>query len=378
LRIKFPVVVKLLSKTITHKTDAGGVRLDIRSAKDVREAFADMQKNITAQFGANAFDGVSVQPMVQRRGFELILGSSIDSQFGPVLAFGLGGTFVEIFKDTALGLPPLTTTLARRMMEQTHVWHAMNGEASARGIQVGRENLERLLVSFSQLVIEQPWIKEIDINPLLASSEGLLALDARVVLHDPNLTADQLPKPCIRPYPIHYAGNWSLPTGDKIFIRPIRPEDEPAMVRFHSTLSERSVYYRYHRPMDLSVRTTHERLTRICFIDYDREIALVALRDVPGKTCREIIGVGRLRKVRSDAKEAACAIIVSDAYQHQGLGTELLSRLIDIAKKEGVSIVRMQMLADNKVVISIAQKQGLEILPDDSTDGEMVMAEMEL
>ena len=229
--------------------------------------------------GAGHFQGVTVQPMVKLDGYELIIGSSLDPQFGPVLLFGTGGQLVEVFKDRSLGLPPLNTTLARRMMEQTRIITALKGVRGRRPVDLAA--LEQLLVRFSYLVVEQPWIKELDINPLLASPDRLLALDARVIVHGPEVQDAEILRPAIRPYPTQYVSSWTAKDGMPLVIRPIRPEDEPLLVQFHGTLSDRSVVLRYFHVMTLSTRVAHERLTRICFIDYDREMALVAERQDP-------------------------------------------------------------------------------------------------
>src|SRR5689334_4657268 len=235
--IGYPVVLKLYSETITHKTDVGGVQLNLQSAAGVEKAYNAIQKSVTEKVGAQHFQGVTVQPMVKLKdAYELIIGSSLDPQFGPVLLFGTGGQLVEVFQDRALGLPPLNTTLARRMMEQTKIHKALKGVRGRKPVDLAA--LETLMVRFSALVAEQRWIKEIDINPLLASPDGLIALDARVVVHGPQVTLDQIPKSAIRPYPTRYTGKWTLKDGESVTIRPIRPEDEPAMVRFHETLSE--------------------------------------------------------------------------------------------------------------------------------------------
>ena len=188
--IGFPVVLKLHSLTITHKTDVGGVLLNLRDAEAVRKGFQGIKTSVTEKAGAEHFQGVTVQPMVKLDGYELIIGSSLDSQFGPVMLFGTGGQLVEVFKDRALALPPLNSTLARRLMEQTKIFKALKGVRGRKPVDI--EALEELLVRFSQLVVEQRWIKEIDINPLLASSDHLLALDARVVLHGPEMTEEQV------------------------------------------------------------------------------------------------------------------------------------------------------------------------------------------
>ena len=202
----YPVVLKLYSETITHKTDVGGVRLNLRDAHAVQDAFTKIQSSVAEKVGASHFQGVAVQPMVRLEGYELIIGSSLDSQFGPVLLFGTGGQLVEVFKDSALALPPLNTTLARRMMEQTRVYKALQGVRGRKPVDLAA--LEKLMVQFSYLVVEQRWIKEIDINPLLASSERLVALDARVVVHGPEVTEDKLPKLAIRPYPTQYVAHF--------------------------------------------------------------------------------------------------------------------------------------------------------------------------
>ena len=179
----YPVVLKLHSETITHKTDVGGVQLNLGDDTAVERAYQAIQESVTAKAGAEHFGGVTVQKMVRSSGaYELILGSSIDSQFGPVLLFGAGGQLVEVFHDRSLAIPPLNTTLARRMMEQTQIYKALHGVRGRKPVDLPR--LERLLVRFSQLVMEQPWIKEIDINPLLVSSDDIIALDARIILHD--------------------------------------------------------------------------------------------------------------------------------------------------------------------------------------------------
>jgi acetyltransferase len=211
--------------------------------------------------------------MSKLEGYELILGSSIDPQFGPVLLFGLGGSLVEVFKDRALALPPLNTTLARRMMEQTRIYKALQGVRGRKPVDM--QALELLMVHFSELIAEQPLIKELDINPLLASPERLLALDARVVIYEPDVSQASLPALAIRPYPEHYVTTWTTRNGLPVTIRPVRPEDEIPLVRFHETLSDRTVYLRYLGPVMLDERVTHDRLARICHCDYDREITLI-------------------------------------------------------------------------------------------------------
>src|SRR5207248_11145811 len=203
----------------------GGVKLNLKSDDDVVQAFHEIRESVAKKAGLEHFHGVTVQPMVQLKdAYEIIVGASPDPQFGPVVLFGSGGQLVEVYKDRALALPPLNTTLAQRMMEQTRIFKALKGVRGRKPVNF--VELEKLLVRFSQLVVEQPWISEIDINPLLVSSDRLLALDARVVLFGKDMTEDPLPKPAIRPYP-QYVWDWAMKDGTTVTIRPIRPEDEP-------------------------------------------------------------------------------------------------------------------------------------------------------
>ncbi len=358
----FPVVLKVFSKTITHKTDVGGVKLNLQDETAVRAAYRAIQSSVAEIAGPGQFSGVTVQPMVKPDGYELILGSSIDPQFGPVILFGSGGQLVEVYRDRALALPPLNTTLAQRMMEQTRIFTALRGVRGRKPVNLAA--LEKLLVRFSQLVLEQRWISEIDINPLLASPERLLALDARIVLHGPAMTSDQLPKPAIRPYPLQYVSTWTMHDGNRVAIRPIRPEDEPLMVKFHETLSDRSVYLRYFSSISLRRRVAHERLLRICFGDYDREMVLVAEHTDPGTGERQILGVGRMNKLHG-RNEAEVAALVSDRYQRLGLGNELLRRVVQIARDEKLSQVSAEMLPDNRAMQAVFRRLGFRITPDE-------------
>ena len=352
-RIGYPVVLKLHSETITHKTDVGGVQLDLTGEAAVRTAYQSIEESVMRAAGREHFLGVTIQPMVRAQGLELILGSSIDSQFGPVLLFGSGGQLVEVYKDRAIGLPPLNTTLARLLMERTKIFTALGGVRGRKPVDLAA--LERLLVRFSYLVMEQSWIKEIDINPLLASSEGLLALDARVVLHSRDVVDP--PRPAIRPYPVQYVKPWRFEDGTEVSVRPIRPEDEPLIVRFHAKLSERSIYQRYFHLLSLDQRVAHDRLVRICFGDYDREIALVAEHRSQDTREPEILAVGRLSKAHL-INEAELAVLIADEYQGRGLGTELSRRLLEIARVEKVEQVTVEVLGDNRLMLEVCREVG--------------------
>jgi acetyltransferase len=340
--IGYPVVMKLSSETITHKSDVGGVRLGIRNAAEVCDAYQAMSV-------IPGFDGVTVQALADKRGgYEVILGSSVDPQFGPVLMFGSGGEFVEIYQDSALALPPLNTTLARRMMERTKIHKALQGVRGRPAADFAA--LEQALVHFSTLVLDVPEIKEIDINPLLVSSSGVVALDARILLFEPG---QKIPRSAIRPYPAQYTWHAQLRDGSPCTIRPIRPEDEPSIARFHTTLSDRTVYSRYFGFLKLSDRIAHERLTRVCFVDYDREIALVA------EQSGEVHGVVRLVRERGQ-NSAEFAIVISDSLQRSGLGTELMRRILDVAKSEKLSNIDGLVLPENRGMLRVCEKLGFK------------------
>ncbi len=356
--IGYPVVLKLHSETITHKTDVGGVQLNLANAEAVRRAYVAIEESVTAKAGAEHFLGVTVQPMAKVEGYELILGSSIDPQFGPVLLFGMGGQLVEVFKDRALAIPPLTTTLARRMMERTQIYTALKGVRGRAPVDLAA--LERLLVRFSQLITEQRWIKELDINPLIAGPDQLLALDARVVVFGRETTAEQLPKLAIRAYPAKYVSTWTAKNGKTLTLRPILPEDEPLLAKFHGMLSDRTVFMRYLQPMMLSQRVIHERLARICHSDYDRDIVLVA-EDPDGAEGRSIVAVARLSKLHGSDDEARLSMLVADPYQGLGIGRELASKMVEVAKGEKLHRVMATLTRDNVAMRRVFENLGFSL-----------------
>lgn len=355
----YPVVLKLYSETITHKTDVGGVKLNLESPDEVRGAYATIQSSVKEKVGVEHFLGVTVQPMADPSGYELIVGSSLDPQFGQVLLFGTGGQLVEVFKDNSLALPPLNMNLARWMIEETKISAALKG---VRGRDpVDMDALAHILVRFSRLIAEQPRIKELDINPLLASPKQMLALDARVVLHGADVADADLPRMAIRSYPIEYVWRgMKLKDGKTATIRPIRPEDEPLVVQFHQKLSEETMYKRFLGQLSLDERVAHERLVRMCFIDYNREIALVAVRksEEPGQN--EIVGMGRLVRIRN-SPNAEFALLVRDDTQNSGVGRLLLSQLVEVARGEGYARLVANILPDMKSMIHLCRKMGFRV-----------------
>jgi acetyltransferase len=371
--IGFPVVLKLHSETITHKTDVGGVKLNLADAATVREGYRAIAASVAERAGAEHFLGVTVQPMVKIAGYELIVGSSSDAQFGPVIIFGSGGELVEVYRDRALALPPLNTTLAQRMMERTRIFKALRGVRGKKPVDMAA--LEGLLVRFSQLIIENPAIQEADINPLIAGPGQLIALDARFLLHPGSVADGDLPKPAIRAYPAQYVSPWTMKEGTGVTIRPIRPEDEPLMAKFHEALSERSVYLRYFHYSKLDQRVAHDRLVRMCFLDYDREIALLVECAAPGSDASEIIAIGRLSKL-SGSRDAEIAFLVRDQYQRRGLGAELLRRLVQIARDEHLEHLLAYMLLENTEMQALVRKAGF--LLAETKDPSVLCASLEI
>jgi acetyltransferase len=369
----YPVVLKLHSETVTHKTDVGGVQLNLNGEQAVRSAFEAIKKGVSEKHSVDDFLGVTVQPMVKLdEAYELIIGSSIDPQFGPIVLFGMGGSLVEVFKDRALGLPPLNTTLARRMMERTKIFKALLGVRGRPPVDIPA--LEQLMVHFSQLVAEQRWIKELDINPLLVSHEGLLALDARVLIHEAK-DESGLPRLAIRPYPSQYAAPWTMKDSTQVVIRPISAEDELLMRGFHKSLSDKTVYLRYLSPMLLNTRITHERLARVTHNDYDREIALVVEGEENGE--KAIFGVARLSKLRGTDEEARFTMLISDNYQGKGLGKELLKRSVQIGRDEKIKRIIALMSPENEAMKQLCRKVGFSSFEIDSENG-MLKAQIEL
>jgi acetyltransferase len=357
----FPIVLKLYSKTITHKTDVGGVKLNLLTADAVKKAYEEIHSSVTKLAGEKHFQGVTVQPMIKLDGYELILGSTLDEQFGPVMLFGSGGQLVEVYKDRALAIPPLTTTLAKRLMEQTKIFEALKGVRGRSSVNL--EALEEILVRFSELITEQPWIKECDINPLLVSPTHLIALDARIILHEPTLKESELPRPAIRPYPSEYIKSVSLKNGAPLTVRPIRPDDEALIVRFHQDLSQETVRQRYLKAVHYEERIAHDRLIRICFNDYDREIALVAIH------AQEVVGVARLTKLQS-GKEASFALVVKDAFQNQGVGSRLMEQLLAVAHAEKIELLAASLLEENFQMQKLLKRLGFVV----RKEGEYLLA----
>ena len=300
--------------------------------------------------------------------YEIVLGSSIDPQFGPYLFFGPGGQMGRALRERALGLPPLNSTLARRMMEQTRLYNALEDEARATGLDLSV--LERLLVRFAHLIVEQRRIRKVEISLSFAAPDRLDVTAAQVSVHDADTKPEALPKLAIRPYPSEYVTQWTMKNGQEVTLRPIRPEDEPLMVEFHQTLSKDTVYYRFLRLLAYDQRIKHERLTRLCFLDYDRAMAIIAVHRDPQTGERRILGTTRMVRLHGTS-DADFAILVGDDIQGQGLGTALLDRLAEVARAENVRRLVGTVLPDNAPMLRLCAKLGFER----KTVGEEVIVE---
>ncbi len=344
-RIGYPVVLKLLSTTLTHKSDVGGVRLNLADADAVCAAFAAIRESVARHDRPEAFEGVTVQPMVAERGLELIVGGSVDAQFGPVILFGAGGVLVEVLQDRALALPPLNRALARRLMERTRIYAALKGVRGERPVNL--EALETLLVRLSQFLVDFPQVAEVDMNPLLATPERVVALDARVVLAPPDAPPPRL---AIRPYPNQYTAPFRLRDGSEVVVRALGPEDEPLIVAMHGRHSEHTLRMRY---FSLVKTLSRDSLIRLCHLDYDREMALAAVTE-DGAT---MLGVSRYY-LRPETGEAEFALVVSDAHQRLGLGRHLLERLIAVARERGVRKLTGLILTENAPMLALVHSLG--------------------
>jgi acetyltransferase len=354
-QLGYPVVLKLYSEQLTHKSDVGGVQLNLMDDDAVRAAFYRIQTNLASHRPDVPFEGVTVQPMVRDQGFELIIGSSVDRQFGPVILFGAGGIFVEIFKDSVLGLPPLNRALARRLIERTRIQQALKGVRGAQSISF--DDLETLLTRFSQLVVDfHDQVQEIDINPLFAAPNRIVALDARVLLGPTDLPAEERPRLAILPYPNYLTAPFGLNDGTEVIVRAIRPEDEPLLVAFHANNSEHTIRMRF---FSMVKRLTRESLIRLCHLDYDRAMALVAVQRTDSGE-NQILGVSRYY-LDPETGDAEFAVVIGDAWQGHGLGWHLMQRLVETAKQHGVRRLVGLVLRENAPMLQLMEELGFSI-----------------
>jgi acetyltransferase len=355
-RLGYPVVLKVRSPDITHKTDVGGVAVGIDAPEQVRAAYERILASAAERQPGAHLRGVTVQPMVATPGFELLVGARKDPTFGAVIVVGAGGVTAEILGDRAVGLPPLNERLARRLLRSLRTWPLLAGHRGRPAVAL--DSLLEVLIRFSHLVADYPEIQEIEINPLLATTEGVVALDARAVV-DRGL-AGRAPPPfshlAIRPYPEEYTRQVTTGTGLQALLRPIKPEDEP---RWHDMLSACSLDT-IHMRFRAMVKHTHEMATRYCFIDYDREMAIVAEIEEDGE--RKLVGVGRL-VADPDHNDAEYAVLVADPWQGQGLSDVLTDYCLELAKLWGVGLVYAETTPDNRRMIAVMRAHGFAVEP---------------
>jgi acetyltransferase len=348
--------MKVNSLKILHKTEVRGVVLDVLTDEDVQRVFQEITDRAKQMRPDADVSGVTVQPMLSSPdGVELIVGAKKDPVFGAVMIVGAGGITAELLGDRALELPPLNDRLARRMLESLRIRPLLHGYRGRPAVNI--DQLIEVLMKFSYLISEFPSIAEIDVNPLLATSEAVTALDARAILDPKAESPDKQPYShlAIRPYPDEYIRPATLVDGTKLLLRPIKPEDEPLWHRFLLSCSERSIWQRFGY---LFKDTTHEMATRFCFVDYDRTMAIVAVvTDWDGP---KIIGTGRL-VADADHNGAEYAILVADAWQGRGLGTLLTQYCFDIARSWGIDCICVETTADNGRMQRIARRFGFKL-----------------
>jgi acetyltransferase len=353
-RTGYPVVLKVRSDDISHKTDVGGVATGIDTPDGVRAAYARILAS-TAKIQPEArVRGVTVQPMISTPGYELLLGARKDPTLGAVIMIGAGGVAAELLDDRALGLPPLNERLARRMLESLRLWPLLRGHRGRAAVDV--DALLEVVIRFSHLVADYPEIDEVEINPLLATAGGAVALDARAVVDQELLACPPAPYShlAIRPYPEEYTTEVTTEGGLRATLRPIKPEDEPLWHDMLDACSPDSIHMRF-RGM---VKHSHEFATRYCFIDYDRELAIVAEIDEDGE--RKLAGVGRL-VADADHRDAEYAVLVADPWQGMGLSDVLTDYCVQIARHWGVGLVYAETTPDNNRMIAVLRTHGFDV-----------------
>ncbi len=359
----YPVVLKIYSPDITHKSDVGGVALNIKDDEMVRATFKNMVNTAAEKRPDAKIEGVTVQRMVDTKdAVELILGTKKDPTFGTVMLVGMGGTSAELFKDKRLEFPPLNESLAQQMLESLRIYPLLEGYRGA-----SRKNIEKLvevLIRMSYLAADYPEIKELDINPLIVTPTDVIALDARIVVDEKvmNNPVKEYSHLILRPYPESLIREAQLKDGSPVTLRPIKPEDEPMWLELLASCSKESIYHRFRYDFYFD---SHEVATQFCFIDYDREIAIVAEIEEEGK--KKIIGVGRLI-ADPDVEIMEYAILITDAWQKKELGYILTHYCMEIAKIREIKTLVAETTRDNKPMISVFRKLNFKIrFNEDST-----------
>jgi acetyltransferase len=350
--IGYPVVLKIASQDILHKTEVGGVVAGITNPQELKDAYEAIMDRARKAKPDARIQGAYVQKMIKNIDYELILGSKKDVDFGDVILFGMGGIGVELLKDVSIGLPPLNQVLARRVMEETKIYHALS-----KGLRnkppLDMKLLEEVLVRFSNMVVDFPEIAEIDFNPIVVAEGRLSVVDARIII-DAKFAehVGAHPHLVIMPYPSKYVTPWRLRDGTEVTLRPIRPEDEPIEQEFIRGLSSETSRFRFFQIIkDLS----HEALVRFCNIDYDREMAFIA--ETREGNRRIEIGVSRLI-LDANKKRGEFAVVIADKYQGRGLGVKLVDMLIEVAREKGVETIYGIVMSENTKMVSLCERLG--------------------
>ena len=350
----FPVAMKINSPDITHKSDTGGVKLNLMNAAAVRNAYHEITEGVRTNRPDARIDGVALQPMVCKpNGRELMVGVISDPIFGPVISFGVGGTAVEVLRDRAIALPPLNGFLARELIGGTRVAKLLGSFRHMPPVHM--EALESLLLRVSEMVCELPWLREMDINPLIVDEHGLSAVDARVMVDYAPVSADRYAHMAIHPYPAHLMTHWQLPNGTDVTIRPMRPEDAAIEQEFVRHLSDEAKYFRFmHAVQELS----EPMLVRFTQLDYDRELALIAVTEEKGREVE--IGVCRYA-INPDGESCEFALVVSDQWQHKGIGHRLMGSLIDAARSKGLKAMEDEVMSSNHEMLKLVATLGFTV-----------------
>ena len=358
-KVGYPVVLKIVSQAIAHKSDVGGVVTDVTSSEMLAHEYSKLIERVKILKPEAKIDGVYVQKMAKGVDYELILGAKKDRDFGAVLLFGAGGIGVELFRDFSIGLPPINQVLARRMMEETTIYKALSKGLRNRS-PANLKALEEVLVRFSSMVTDFPEIAEMDINPLSVGEGKVFAIDVRILL-DPKPVDRTTPYPhmVIMPYPTKYVVPWRLEDGTDVLLRPIRPEDEAIESEFINGLSEETSRYRF---FSIVRNLSHSDLVRFCNIDYDREMAIVAEITEGGR--RREIGVGRLI-AEPDRRRGEFAVVIADRYQARGLGRKLVDMLIDVATERRFESIFGVVLRENAPMLSLCREMGFTLHPEE-------------
>lgn len=353
-KLGFPVALKISSPDILHKSDVNGVRLNVVDAQGVRAAFQDLVESVQRLRPSARITGVSVERMYDRRdGRELHVGVMRDAVFGPVVSFGLGGTAVEVLRDSAIALPPLNSLIVQNVIGRTRAATLLGKFRHLPPANVAA--IEQVLLAISEMVCELPQIRELDINPLMADQDGVLALDARITLGPVDARLPRYAHMAIHPYPSQMVSHMKLKDGTDIVLRPIRPEDAEIEVAFVHNLSPESRYLRFMQSLQ---ELTPEMLLRFTQIDYDRELALVAITEQGGKEVE--VAVTRY-SMNPDGESCEFALVVADAWQRKGIGSTLLGTLINAARARGFRSMEGQVLAENAPMLALVKRHGFRV-----------------